>query len=92
MLFELRNGGSRWNYFFSDRAIHSLCKMLSTVAPCGSFADVPDVPVALWVRAEGKLLAAPYHGELASWLLPYMIRAKLRFDMTPSRRTLCGHP
>jgi hypothetical protein len=66
--------------------------MLSTVALCGSFADIPDVPVALWVRAEGKLLAVPYSGELASWLLPYMIRAKLRFDMTPSRRTLRGHP
>jgi hypothetical protein len=38
------------------------------------------------------LLAAPYSGELASWLVPYMIRAKLRFDMTPSRRTLRGHP
>jgi hypothetical protein len=66
--------------------------MLSTVAPCGSFVDIPGAPVALWVRAEGKLLAAPYGRELASWLAPYMIRAKLRFDMRPSRRTFCGYP
>ena len=51
-------------------------------------ADVPDAPV---VRAVGKLFAAPYSGELASWLVPYMIRAKLRFDMMPSRRTLGGY-
>ena len=92
MLFELRNGRSRCNYLFSEKAIHSLCRMLSTVAPCGSFVDIPGVPAALWLRTEGKLLATPYNGELASWLVPYMIRAKLRFDMMPSRRTLRGHP
>ena len=90
--FELQNGRSRWNYFFSERTIHSLCKMLATVALCGSLADVPDVPVAFWVRADGKLVAAPYSGEFASWLVPYIIRAKLRFDIMPSGRELRGHP
>jgi hypothetical protein len=34
---------------------------------------------------------APNIGEWASWLVPYIIRAKLRFDMTPSRRKLRGY-
>ena len=29
--------------------------------------------------------------ECCSWLVPYMIRAKLRFDIRPSRRTLRGY-
>ena len=78
------------SYFFSENAIHSLCRMLSTVVPCASFADIADAPATLG-NAVGKLLVAPYNGELASWLVPYMIRAKLRFDIMPSRRTLGGH-
>jgi hypothetical protein len=38
------------------------------------------------------LVAAPYSGEFASWLVPYIIRAKLRFDIMPSGRELRGHP
>jgi len=92
MIFELRTGRDRGDYFFSERAIHSLCKMLSTVAPCGLLPDIREVPSAVGLRAEGKLFTAPYSGEFASWLVPYMIRAKLRFDMTPSRRALRGYP
>jgi hypothetical protein len=40
---------------------------------------------------DGKLDTAPNIGEWASWLVPYIIRAKLRFDMTPSRRKLRGY-
>lgn len=88
--FRIANRRDCGNYFFSENAIHSLCRMLSTVAPCASFADLEDAPATLW-NAVGKLLAAPYNGELASWLVPYMIRAKLRFDIVPSRRTLGGY-
>jgi hypothetical protein len=34
---------------------------------------------------------APNIGEWASWLVANIIRAKLRFDMTPSRRKLRGY-
>ena len=66
--------------------------MLSTVAPWGSLAEIREAAPVDCCMVDGKFDVAPNIGEWASWLVPYMIRAKLRFDMTPSRRRLRGYP
>ena len=58
-LFELGKEGNRGNYFFSESATHTLCRMLSTVAPWGSHAAIWD-PASVDCRiVDGKLETVP---------------------------------
>src|SRR5258707_9084714 len=81
----------RRGYFLSESAIHSLCRMLSTVAPWPSLLEVWDATCIVFWIADGRLETRSKVGECCSWLVPYMIRAKLRLDIRPSRRALRGY-
>jgi hypothetical protein len=66
-------------YSFGERASQALWRRLSSVSEVGfaENADCDEMAEAL-IQAE----------ERRSWLLPYLMRAKLRFDMASSHRKL----
>jgi hypothetical protein len=69
-----------------------LCRMLSIVTPCASCDEACEPAWVEFWNTVGELETGPEIAEWCSWLVPYMIRAKLRFDMIPSRRLLGGYP
>jgi len=71
-----------------ERAIHALWKRLSTERPDSPRAEFGDVATK---DCEGKLETCIEVLECDSWLVPYMMRAKLRLDMSFSCRTLRGY-
>jgi hypothetical protein len=65
--------------------------MLSIVIPCPAREKVCKAAREEFWNADGGLDTGPEIDIWCSWLVPYIIRAKLRFDMIPSRRILRGY-
>ena len=58
-----------------------MCRRLS-----GAVVAVAEREVELAMRCDGRLEGGIRAGGVNSWVVPYMMRAKLRFDMAFSGR------
>jgi len=65
-MVEWQSDANRGAYFFSERAIQTLCKMLSTVAPCKTFEESCEMVREEFWNAGGRLDTAPKTGECRS--------------------------